>query len=245
MSAAARVAPSIALSRWHSTSRREPCELAPGEIEAADDDREHVVEIVRDAAGELADRLHLLDLAELRLGGGALGRLGFEAGIGVGELRGARPHRLFEVERAQRLRLGIAPRLHAFDERAVGEDGEAHRAEADQDRQPAEPFGIGVGAGDEALRLLHPPGEVGAFGPGDLLELGAQGWEGARLTRGVEDVEAARALAPLGGGRGGGELGAAALQEGREARSCAASARHRRGPGAAAGRPAKRPNAIR
>ena len=50
-------------------------QLAPGEIEAADDDREHIVEIVGDAAGELADRLHLLDLAQLRLGGGALGRL--------------------------------------------------------------------------------------------------------------------------------------------------------------------------
>ena len=50
-------------------------QLAPGEIEAADDDREHIVEIVGDAAGQLADRLHLLDLAQLRLGGGALGRL--------------------------------------------------------------------------------------------------------------------------------------------------------------------------
>ncbi len=75
-------------------------QLAPGEIEAADDDREHVVEIVGDAAGQLADRLHLLDLAELRLGGGALGRLGLEPFIGVGELAGARLDRLFEVERA-------------------------------------------------------------------------------------------------------------------------------------------------
>ena len=59
-------------------------QLAPGEIEAADDDREHIVEIVGDAAGELADRLHLLDLAELRLGGGALGRLRLEPLVGVG-----------------------------------------------------------------------------------------------------------------------------------------------------------------
>ena len=76
--AAARVAPSIALSRWNSTSRRGAVQLAPGEIEAADDDREHVVEIVGDAAGQLADRLHLLDLAQLRLGGGALGGLGLQ-----------------------------------------------------------------------------------------------------------------------------------------------------------------------
>ena len=33
-------------------------------IEAADDDGEHVVEVVRDAAGELSDRLHLLRLAQ-------------------------------------------------------------------------------------------------------------------------------------------------------------------------------------
>ena len=38
-----------------------------GEIERADDDRQHVVEIVRDTAGQLADRFHLLQLADLRL----------------------------------------------------------------------------------------------------------------------------------------------------------------------------------
>ena len=37
------------------------------QIRIADDGGEHVVEVVRDAAGELADRLHLLRLRELRL----------------------------------------------------------------------------------------------------------------------------------------------------------------------------------
>ena len=73
-------------------------QLAAGEIEAADDDREHVVEIVRDAAGELADRLHLLDLAELGFGGGAGRGLPLQRRIGVGKLAGARLHGLFEVE---------------------------------------------------------------------------------------------------------------------------------------------------
>ena len=50
-------------------------EPAPGKVDPADDHRQHIVEIVRDAAGQLADRLHLLDLAELRLGGLALARL--------------------------------------------------------------------------------------------------------------------------------------------------------------------------
>ena len=37
------------------------------ELGPAGDDRQEVVEVVRDAAGELADGLHLLDLAQLRL----------------------------------------------------------------------------------------------------------------------------------------------------------------------------------
>ena len=42
-------------------------QLAFYEVKTAHDDGEHIVEIVRDAAGELPDRLHLLDLAELLL----------------------------------------------------------------------------------------------------------------------------------------------------------------------------------
>ena len=36
-------------------------------LQIADHDLEQVVEVVRDAAGQLADRLHLLALAQLRL----------------------------------------------------------------------------------------------------------------------------------------------------------------------------------
>ena len=57
-----------------------------------------VVEVMRDAAGELADRLHLLRLAQLGLelqpldlAALALGDLGLEAGLGLDELVGARP----------------------------------------------------------------------------------------------------------------------------------------------------------
>ena len=45
----------------------------PRQLQIAADDLQHVVEVVRDAAGELADRLHLLRLPQLRLGFGALG----------------------------------------------------------------------------------------------------------------------------------------------------------------------------
>ena len=43
------------------------------QIEVADDDAEHVVEVVRHAAGEVADRLHLLRLRELALDQPAFG----------------------------------------------------------------------------------------------------------------------------------------------------------------------------
>src|SRR6185437_672548 len=48
---------------------------AAGEIEIADDDAEQIVEIMRHAAGEIADRLHLLRLDKLALQGGGLGRV--------------------------------------------------------------------------------------------------------------------------------------------------------------------------
>ena len=66
VSAAARCAPriasAIALSaRGSAGGRGVPLQR----LEVADDDGQQVVEVVRDAAGQLADRLHLLRLGEL------------------------------------------------------------------------------------------------------------------------------------------------------------------------------------
>ena len=44
------------------------CRLADQRLGGAGDDRQHVVEVVRDAAGELADRVELLRLLQLALG---------------------------------------------------------------------------------------------------------------------------------------------------------------------------------
>ena len=55
------------------SARRLPATSRAEELQVAADDLQHVVEIVRDAAGELADRLHLLRLAQLRLGRRAFG----------------------------------------------------------------------------------------------------------------------------------------------------------------------------
>ena len=41
-------------------------QLALDEVHGADDDGEHIVEIMGDATGELADRFHLLHLPHLR-----------------------------------------------------------------------------------------------------------------------------------------------------------------------------------
>ena len=50
-------------------------ELAVDGVEPAEHQRQHVVEVVRDAAGELAERLHLLRLAQLLLEAPAFGHV--------------------------------------------------------------------------------------------------------------------------------------------------------------------------
>jgi hypothetical protein len=81
---AARLAPSRALSMQASALAvgRQP---ALGQVQRADDDGQHVVEVVGDAAGELADGLHLLELAHLGLGRLAALGLGLQAGVGARE----------------------------------------------------------------------------------------------------------------------------------------------------------------
>ena len=72
------------------------------QIQAADDDRQQVVEVVRDAAGELADGLHLLGLAQRLLG--AQAPFGFLPGAAR---RGAR-HLRAGLQQRRLLRLGAA-----------------------------------------------------------------------------------------------------------------------------------------
>jgi hypothetical protein len=63
--------------------------LTPEEVEAAREHHQQVVEVVRDAAGELAHPLQFLRLAQRVLGLEALGHLGEDLGIGVLQLAGA------------------------------------------------------------------------------------------------------------------------------------------------------------
>ena len=89
-------------------------QAALGEVDAADHDRQHIVEVVRDAAGQLADRLHLLDLAELGLGRLALGGLGLERLVGLPQFLGALAHRHARAPRRARPRFRPGARAAAF-----------------------------------------------------------------------------------------------------------------------------------
>jgi hypothetical protein len=75
------------------------------EVEIAGDRRQQVVEVMRDAAGELADRLHLLRLLQRHLRALQRLHLGGEPPVGVFERAGALEHALLErlVEPPERL----------------------------------------------------------------------------------------------------------------------------------------------
>ncbi len=90
MSAAARSAPLSALSNARVCARRlSGAESAARHIHVAGDDGQKIVEVVRHAAGELADSLHLLGLTQrlfdLRAFGDCVSNPSFELFVGFPE----------------------------------------------------------------------------------------------------------------------------------------------------------------
>ena len=160
------------------------------QVDAADDDRKHIVEVVGDSAGELPDRLHLLHLAELRLGRLALGRFGFERVVRFPQLLGPLAHRLFELLGAHRLGLGRAARLGVLTERLDGDDSEEDCADPDEDPEPAEIVGELIGLIGRCLTLLDTARAGRALGTDDVLELVVESLARARLGGGVEIADA-------------------------------------------------------
>ena len=65
---ALRAAASAMSTAGAAAGRRPSAQAALEQVEIAEDDGQQVVEVVRDAAGELADRLHLLRLQQLLRG---------------------------------------------------------------------------------------------------------------------------------------------------------------------------------
>ena len=74
------------------------------DFDRAGDDGEDVVEVVRDAAGELADGLHLLRLPQLLLGGDLVGEVADEAVEQVAVARLQRGHAQLDLEFVLRVR---------------------------------------------------------------------------------------------------------------------------------------------
>ena len=171
VSAAARVAPSIALLRWIITSRRGPLSRRRRKVDPPDDDREHVVEVVGDAAGQLADRLHLLDLAKLGFGGLALLGLGLERLVRLPQLLRAIADGKLKRFRALGFAFRVAARRGVLTKRLNRDHAEEDGAEPDDDPKPAQIIGKAVGLGREDLALLDLGAERQALAGDDFVEL--------------------------------------------------------------------------
>ena len=132
-------------------------EPAADHVEIAEDDGEQIVEVVRHAAGELADGLHLLRLDQARLRLDPPRRLGLELGGALADPLlellvhvGERGHRRFE--------LGLAFGERFFGELPLGDvdvdAAVAHRIAgliADHPPAPEDPAGLPVARADDAI----------------------------------------------------------------------------------------------
>src|SRR5574338_81701 len=186
-------------------------ESALGQVDPADDDGEHIIEVVRDAAGELPDRLHLLHLAQLGFGRLALLRLRFQRLVGLPQFLGALAHGELERFRALGLAFGEAAGQRVLPESLERDNAEEHGPETDDDAEPAEIVGESVRLGGEELALLDALAKRRAFAGDDLIELGIELLDRRRLLGAVEIADAALAFAADRGPRGHRELGSATL----------------------------------
>ena len=175
-------------------------EPTPGEVDPADDDRQHIVEIVRDAAGQLADRLHLLDLAELGFGRLPLDRFGAKRFVRFLKLLRSLGDRLFKGCGA--LGLGIRPRFRAAIFRRIAWTATKARkmaTNADDHAKPAQIIGQAVGLRRKYLALLDALPERGLLAGGNFLKLAAERGSGWRKSRGIEIGSPALSLLGRGG----------------------------------------------
>ena len=159
-------------------------QAAAGKVDPADDHREHIVEIVRDAAGQLADRFHLLDLAKLGLGRLPLDRFGFERLVGLPQFLGPVAHRFLELGGADRFAIGLAAGGGILAKRLDRDQAGEDRAAADDQPEPAEIIGQPVGLGGDDLALRDPLAQRLAFGVGRSrrasCRAGPGSWSGRR-----------------------------------------------------------------
>jgi hypothetical protein len=119
------------LSIWRRL-RRLVVDPALGELEPAEHDRQHIVEVVRDAAGQLADRVHLLHLAQPRLGLFADDRRLGQLSVGLAKFGGPGLDRALQRRRTVGFDLGRLARDTALGERGNGEPAERQHRQSEQ-----------------------------------------------------------------------------------------------------------------
>ena len=183
-----------------------PVEAPPGEIDPADYDRQHIVEIMSDPAGQLADGFHLLDLAQLGFGRLALDRFGLEGFVGGPQLSRSVGDGMFEREAALIFALGLPPGCGILAERLDRHRAKHDSANSGHDPEPAEIIGQPIGAGREELRLGDVLLERGAFAVGNFHQLGGERRPRRGLGRSIIEVDRGRAILARHGARCGGKL---------------------------------------
>ncbi len=177
-------------------------EPALGEIEAAHHHREHVVEIMRDAAGELAHRLHLLHLAELRFGRGALDHLAVQAIIGIAERAGAFGDGMFEPRGAVVGGLGLFTRATLGYDRVPGEPGEDACRRHQQHARHRQQLGEVVGLVGRRVGLIVAVLQHRALMLGDRAQRAVDVGDELGMASVVEQQQRGPALAVIGAGGG-------------------------------------------
>ncbi len=167
---------------------------AKRKIDPADDDSEHVVEVVGDSAGQLADGFHFLDLAQLGFGRFALGRFRFERLVCIPKLLGSLAYGNFKGFRALGLTFCLPARRDVLAQRLNCDDAQENGAEADDNSEPAQVAGELVGLRRKQLALLNTAAQGLPLGPDNLLELVVECAAGTGLRGRVEIADSGVAL---------------------------------------------------
>ena len=184
-----------------------PVQAPPGKVDPADHDRQHIIEIMRDSARQLADGFHLLDLAQLGFGRLAFDRFGLEGFVGGPQLSRSVGDGMFQREAALIFALGL-PAGGGILAECLDRDRAKHDpANPGHDPQPAEIVGQPIGAGREELRLGNVLLKRGAFAVGNFHQLGGERRPRRRLGRGIIEVDRGGAILARHGARRSGKLG--------------------------------------
>ena len=175
--------------------------LALGEFQPADDDRQHIVEVMGDAASQLAHGIHFLHLPQMLFGRFALGRFLLQPFIGFGQFGGARADGGVEPVGALALRFGETARIAPVGQRIVGEPGGKEDADEQGKAQQAGRAAHRLGAVACQRHRQAAFAQAGIFGLDDDVEQGGDTLEVTR-TAGLMKAAERADLLPIGRAQG-------------------------------------------